>query len=132
MNKPKLKKIPRFKNETQEREFWLTHDTTDYFDWSKAIKNPQFPNLEFTNFKPAKKTITMRMPQEMYDNLKNMANKIDVPYQSYMKVLLADKIRELKLADESVKKYQATQKKSYKKCTTNAETIDVTTSTCQK
>lgn len=111
MDKPKLKKIPKFKNETEEREFWLTHDTTDYFDWSKAIKNPEFPNLQFTNFKPANKTITLRMPQEMYDSLKSMANKIDVPYQSYMKVLLADKIREMKLADKGVEIYSAIPKK---------------------
>jgi len=48
--KKKLKSIPIFKNEDQEREFWATHDTTDYFDWDKAIKNPVFPNLKSSTY----------------------------------------------------------------------------------
>lgn len=42
----RLKKIPRFKNEAEEAEFWATHDSTDYFDISNAIVNPLFPNLK--------------------------------------------------------------------------------------
>lgn len=89
MNQNKqLKLVPLFKSEDEEREFWSTHDSTDYIDWSKA-KRVQFPNL-----KPSTKTITVRLPESLLSSLKVMANKKDVPYQSLMKVLLADKIRE--------------------------------------
>ncbi len=82
------KKLPKFKNEDEEREFWATHDTTKYFDWSKA-KNVTFPNL-----KPSVKTISLRLPKSMLEELKLLANKRDVPYQSLLKVFLAEKIEE--------------------------------------
>ncbi len=85
----KLKKIPRFKNEDEEDEFWATHDSTEYFDMSKAIINPVFPNL-----KPSTKTITIRVPQALLDDLKRIANKKDVPYQSLVKVYLDEKVKE--------------------------------------
>ncbi len=85
----KLKKIPRFKNEDEEDEFWATHDTTEYFDINKAVVNPSFPNL-----KPSTKTITIRVTQSLLDSLKMIANKKDVPYQSLVKMYLDEKIRE--------------------------------------
>lgn len=80
------KSIPKFKNEDQEREFWATHDSTDYIDWSKA-KKAIFPNL-----KPSVKNISIRLPESMLDELKLLANKHDVPYQSLMKIFLAERI----------------------------------------
>ncbi len=89
MIKPKkIKKIPRFKNEDEERDFWATHDSTEYFDWSKAITGVKFPNL-----KPSTKTISLRLPLSMLDDIKIMANQKDVPYQSYIKIILDEKIR---------------------------------------
>ncbi|MEA3464139.1 MAG: BrnA antitoxin family protein [Patescibacteria group bacterium] len=85
----KIKKIPKFKNEDEEREFWAVHDVTDYFDMSKAIVNPKFPNLKLST-----KTISLRLPLCMLDDIKILANKKDVPYQSYIKVMLDQKIRE--------------------------------------
>lgn len=85
----KLKSIPRFKNEDEEAQFWATHDSTDYFDMSKAILNPSFPNL-----KPSTKTITIRVSRSLLDSLKMLANKKDVPYQSLVKIFLDEKIRE--------------------------------------
>ncbi|MEK7617309.1 MAG: BrnA antitoxin family protein [Patescibacteria group bacterium] len=85
----KLKKIPRFKNEDEEDKFWATHDSTDYFDFSKAMVNPSFPNL-----KPSTRNITMRVSESMLRDLKMLANKKDVPYQSLVKVFLDEKIRE--------------------------------------
>lgn len=85
----KLKLIPQFKNEEEEVEFWSTHDSTDYIDWSKAIVNPVFPNL-----KPSTKTITIRVSQSLLDSLKMLANKKDVPYQSLVKIFLDEKVRE--------------------------------------
>lgn len=85
----KLKKIPKFKNEDEEDKFWSTHDTTDYFDFSKAIVNPTFSNL-----KPSTRSITMRMSESMIKELKMLANKKDVPYQSLAKMFLDEKIRE--------------------------------------
>ncbi len=87
----KLKAIPKFKSEDQERAFWAKHETTDYVDWSKA-KKVKFPNL-----KPSIRSISLRLPESMINDLKILANKRDVPYQSLLKILLAEKIREEKV-----------------------------------
>ncbi|MGH6671144.1 MAG: type II toxin-antitoxin system BrnA family antitoxin [Xanthobacteraceae bacterium] len=85
MNK-KLKPIPRFQNEAAERKFWETHDSTDYVDWSKA-RRVQFPNLKLSTT-----AISLRLPQGLLDRIKVAANKRDVPYQSLIKVWLAEKV----------------------------------------
>lgn len=85
----KLKKIPHFINENEEAEFWATHNSTDYFDVSKAIVNPSFPSLKLST-----KTITIRVSQSLLDSLKMIANKKDVPYQSLVKIFLDEKVRE--------------------------------------
>jgi predicted DNA binding CopG/RHH family protein len=82
------KKIPEFKNEDEEREFWLSHDSTEYVDWKKA-KRVLLPKL-----KPSIKTISLRLPQSMLEELKLLANKRDVPYQSLVKIFLADRIEQ--------------------------------------
>lgn len=84
------KRIPNFKTEDEERKFWATHDSCDYVDWSKA-EIAVFPNL-----KPSLKTISLRLPEDMINELKVLANQRDVPYQSLMKILLAEKIQEMK------------------------------------
>ncbi|MCC6328598.1 MAG: BrnA antitoxin family protein [Acidobacteria bacterium] len=84
--KKKLKEIRDFKNEDEEREFWGTHDSTDYFDWDNAVV-AVFPNL-----KPSTKTISLRLPVWMLNNLKVAANKRDVPYQSLIKMFLKDRL----------------------------------------
>ncbi len=84
------KKIPKFKNEQEEREFWFTHDSCDYVDWSDAQR------VVFPNLKPSSKTISLRLPESMLNEIKIMANKRDVPYQSLIKVLLSEKIEENK------------------------------------
>jgi predicted DNA binding CopG/RHH family protein len=80
--------MPKFKTEDEEREFWSTHDSTEYIDYSKA-KKTLFPNL-----KPTTKTISIRLPESLIEKLKVLANKRDVPYQSLLKVLLAEKVDE--------------------------------------
>jgi predicted DNA binding CopG/RHH family protein len=82
------KQIPTFRNEDEEREFWATHDSAELLDWSKA-KRAVFPNL-----KPSTKTISLRLPESMIAALKVLANKRDVPYQSLLKVFLAEKVEE--------------------------------------
>ena len=82
------KKIPKFKSEAAERHFWETHDTTDYIDWSKA-KRVIFPNL-----KPSSKTISLRLPESLLNDLKILANQRDVPYQSFIKMMLAEKVKQ--------------------------------------
>jgi predicted DNA binding CopG/RHH family protein len=84
----KLKPIPKFKNEDEERDFWATHDSTDYLDWSKARK-VQFPNL-----KPSLRSISIRLPESLINDLKILANKKDIPYQSLMKIFLSEKVQE--------------------------------------
>ncbi len=82
MNK-RLKKLPKFKNEDAERKFWDTHDSTDYFDWSKA-QNVIFPNL-----KPTSRSISIRIPEYLINQVKIEANKLDIPYQALMKQYIA-------------------------------------------
>lgn len=82
----KLKPIPRFKSEAEEREFWETHDSTDYIDWSKA-QRVRFPNLKLST-----KSISLRLPLGLLEQIKVEANKRDVPYQSLIKIWLAEKV----------------------------------------
>jgi predicted DNA binding CopG/RHH family protein len=82
-----LKTIPNFKSEAEEREFWLTHDSTEYLDWSKS-KKAVFPNL-----KPTTESISLRLPAPLLARIKQLANEKDVPYQSLMKVYLSDQIK---------------------------------------
>jgi predicted DNA binding CopG/RHH family protein len=81
----KLKSIPRFTSELQEKKFWETNDSTEYVDWSKA-ERAQFPNL-----KPSTQTISIRLPVSLLERIKVEANKRDVPYQSLIKVWLSEK-----------------------------------------
>ncbi len=91
--KKKLKELPEFKTEDDEREFWATHDSTDYFDWDRA-ELVVFPNL-----KPTTRTISLRLPASMLERLKVAANKRDVPYQSLIKMFLKDRLdKELKVS----------------------------------
>ncbi|MEI7712218.1 MAG: BrnA antitoxin family protein [Rhodospirillales bacterium] len=83
-----LKSVPCFESEAEERAFWETHDTTDYLDWSKA-RRVKFPNLKLST-----KTISLRLPASMLDDIKIAANKRDVPYQSLVKVWLAEKLEQ--------------------------------------
>jgi predicted DNA binding CopG/RHH family protein len=82
----KLKPIPTFKNEAEERKFWESHDSTDYVDWSKA-QRVRFPNL-----KPSTTAISLRLPIGLLEQIKIAANKRDVPYQSLIKIWLAEKV----------------------------------------
>lgn len=84
----KLKKIPKFKSEDEEREFWATHDSVDYIDWSKG-RWMILPNL-----KPSLTTISLRMPNHLLNELKLLANRRDVPYQSLLKIFLAERIQQ--------------------------------------
>jgi predicted DNA binding CopG/RHH family protein len=81
-----LKSIPKFQNEDEEREFWATHDSTEYMDWSQAER------VVLPKLKPAKKTISLRMSETMLNELRLLANKMDVPYQSLIKVYLRERI----------------------------------------
>ena len=76
-----------FESEDQERAFWASHDSTEYIDWKEA-KRMTFPNL-----KPSVKKISLRLPESMLEALKLLANKRDVPYQSLMKIFLAERIK---------------------------------------
>ena len=93
--KKKIKPVPKFRNEQDEREFWSTHDTTDYFDFSKASR----VEIEFDRgIEAPVKSISLRLPREMLNQLKVLANKKDIPYQSLIKVYLAEKIAEERTA----------------------------------
>ena len=84
----KKKNIPKFKNEQEERRLWGTHDSTQYIDWSKAKK------VIFSELQPSTKSISLRLPASLIEELKLLAHKRDVPYQSLMKIFLAEKIKE--------------------------------------
>ena len=81
------KTLPRFKNEDEEREFWAAHDSTDFIDWRKA-KKVVLPNL-----KPSYQTISLRLPKAMLEELRLLANKRDVPYQSLLKMFVAERLK---------------------------------------
>lgn len=81
-----LQKIPRFETEDEEREFWATQDSTAYVDWREA-RAATFPHL-----KPSTKTISLRLPESLLESLKMLANKRDVPYQSLLKIFLAERV----------------------------------------
>jgi predicted DNA binding CopG/RHH family protein len=80
------KKIPKFKNEAEERLFWQKHDSSDYLDWSDA-EDTVLPKL-----KPSTRSISLRLPESMIEELKVLANKRDVPYQSLLKIFISEKI----------------------------------------
>ncbi len=82
------KKIPVFTNEEEERDFWAQADATEYVDWPKAEK------VTFSNLRPSTKTISLRLPEFILDELKLLAHKRDVPYQSLIKMFLKDRIDE--------------------------------------
>ena len=82
------KKVPRFENEEKERDFWAKHDSTEYVDWSKGER------VTFPRLKPSTKTISVRLPEALLDDLKYIANKRDVPYQSLLKIYLAERVEE--------------------------------------
>jgi predicted DNA binding CopG/RHH family protein len=81
-----LKAIPEFPSEAEERLFWETHDTSDFVDWSKARL------VTLSHLKPSTETISLRLPAPLLSDLKALANKRDVPYQSLLKVFVADRV----------------------------------------
>ncbi len=84
--KKELKRIPKFKGEKEEREFWQTHDSTEYVEY-KSLENWRFPNLKLTT-----KPITIRLPAGLIDRVKIQAHKMDVPYQSLIKQFIFEGI----------------------------------------
>lgn len=78
--------IPEFRSEEEERRFWAEHDSTGFIDW-QAAQGRRFPNL-----KPSLRTISLRLPVSMIEELKVLANQRDVPYQSLLKVFLAERL----------------------------------------
>jgi predicted DNA binding CopG/RHH family protein len=87
-SKRKLKSIPEFQNETEERLFWETHDTADYVDWSAAR------TVKFAQLRPSTEAISLRLPVPLLADIRALANKRDVPYQSLLKILLAERVAE--------------------------------------
>lgn len=82
------KRIPKFKSEDKEREYWAKQDSTEVLNWKKAKK------IILPNLKPSVKTISLRLPESMLEELKLLANKRDVPYQSLLKIFLSERIDE--------------------------------------
>lgn len=78
--------VPHFDSETEEQEFWASHDSSEYVDWSEA-RQVILPNL-----RPSTKTISLRLPELLLEELKLLANKRDVPYQSLLKIFLAERV----------------------------------------
>ncbi len=93
MTKPR-KPIPPFASEAEEREFWETQDSTDYLDWS-AAQRVVFPHL-----KPSTRVISLRLPEPLLARIRTLANRMDIPYQSLIKVWLAEKTAELEQTDK--------------------------------
>jgi predicted DNA binding CopG/RHH family protein len=88
MKRTVLIKIPNFKNEDEEQEFWSNHDSSEYVNWDKA------ENVTLSKLKPSLQTISIRLPKILLDELKLIANKKDVPYQSLMKIFISERIEQ--------------------------------------
>jgi len=88
MHEKALKRIPRFEGEDEEREFWATHDSAEYVNWRAAGE------ARLAKLKPTTRTISIRLPETMLEDLKVLANKRDVPYQSLLKMYVAERIEE--------------------------------------
>jgi predicted DNA binding CopG/RHH family protein len=86
MPSAKKRPVPEFRTEDEEREFWAEHDSTEFIDWQSA------PRRKLPNLKPTLRTISLRLPVSMIEDLKVLANKRDVPYQSLLKVFLAERL----------------------------------------
>ena len=84
----KLKDIPIFKSEDEEREFWAREDSTDFIDWEKGEVSV------LQNLKPTTRTISLRMSESMLNQIRLIANQRDVAYQSLIKMFLKDRIKE--------------------------------------
>jgi predicted DNA binding CopG/RHH family protein len=84
----KKKRMPKLRSEDKERDFWAREDSTEYIDWGKAKK------VVLSNLKPSLKTISLRLPELMLAELKLLANKRDIPYQSLLKIFLAERIEQ--------------------------------------
>ena len=80
------KELPDFQNEQEERDFWADHDSVNYIDWNDG-QTARFPKL-----KPMTKSISIRLPQALIEDLKILANKKNIPYQSLLKIYLAEKV----------------------------------------
>lgn len=102
MSKPRRKTVPTFRTEEEEREFWATADSTEYVDWSKAHR-ATFPNL-----KPSSTTISIRLPETLLTELRSLANERDVPYQSLLKVYLAERVATERRIGRSNRRLQPT------------------------
>ena len=86
----KLKIIPKFKNESEERKFWGSADSSEYFDWGQPVR------VLFPNLKPTTESISLRIPRYLLARIKELANSKDVPYQSLIKIFLSERVnREL-------------------------------------
>jgi len=95
MAKKKLKPVPKFKNEDEERDFWAKADSSEYFDWDNPIE------LDLSKLKPTTESISLRLPAYLLMRIKEIANSRDVPYQSLMKIFLAERVeKELKSASK--------------------------------
>lgn len=86
--KKRVKLIPKFKNEDEEREFWATHDLTDYLNTFKPVE------LDLSKLKPSTESISLRLPSYLLARIKELASAKDVPYQSLMKIFLAEKVEQ--------------------------------------
>ncbi|KRT73552.1 MAG: hypothetical protein XU12_C0008G0019 [Deltaproteobacteria bacterium CSP1-8] len=83
-----MKKVPKFASEAEERRFWESADSTKYVNWKNAQR------VVFPNLKPSLRTISVRLPESMIEELKLLANKRDVPYQSLLKIFLGERIEQ--------------------------------------
>ncbi|MEK6801687.1 MAG: BrnA antitoxin family protein [Nitrospirota bacterium] len=83
----KLKQKPTFKTEAQEAAFWASYDSTEYIDYSKS-RRVVFPRL-----KPSTETISLRLPKSLLEQLKTLANKRDVPYQTLLKLFILERVQ---------------------------------------
>jgi predicted DNA binding CopG/RHH family protein len=97
------RQIPKFVSEDEERTFWSNADATEHIDWSSAER------ITFSNLAPSVRTISLRLPEHLLENIRFLANRNDVPYQTLMKMLLAEKVDE-EIAKRTPTRFVTTRK----------------------
>ena len=85
--KKNKKTLPEFRTEEEERKFWETHDFTDYLESFQPV------NLDLSELRPSTKSVTIRLPESLFSALKKLAHEKDIPYQSLMKIFLAERVK---------------------------------------
>jgi predicted DNA binding CopG/RHH family protein len=79
-------KLPKFKSLKEEREFWDSHDSTDFLNDFTPVKDVVF-------VRPKKEVISLRLEPKILKKLREMADKEGLPPTTYARMLIIKGMR---------------------------------------